>query len=144
MSAMGNTMDFDPAVKTKRNFYGISPPRNFLFNSCIRDREISYIKNHGFFWRVTLERNFSKQYVYKKIHLKFFWNSFEIKKFSVRKIFADEKFHKGLGTSRSLIYKMAELSFTSSSGLEPHTIPLKERYRPSSHLKFILRISVIR
>ena len=38
------------------------------------------------------------------------------------------KFHtKGLGTSTCLIYKMAELSFASSSGLETHTIPLKER-----------------
>lgn len=38
---------------------------------------------------------------------------------------------------------MAELSFTSSSGLEPHTIPLKERYRLFVDLKFILRFSII-
>ena len=39
----------------------------------------------------------------------------------------EEKFHKGLGTSACLIYKMAELSFASTSGLEAHTVPLKER-----------------
>lgn len=39
---------------------------------------------------------------------------------------------------------MAELSDTSSSGLEPHTILLKERCRIYCHLKLILRFSFIR